>query len=158
MLIRESVQNSWDARRGPNIRYAIDSFSLSAAQRQAYSAFFQNQPPAGAYASTSKVVEQIESIERPAFYFDLLAYRRVLGEPDTPYTPAIPLVLALAETVRLIRAEGIEQVWARARMLARATRAGLEALGMKLVASRPAWRRSRRGWPSRCPGRWSTST
>ena len=82
--------------------------------------------------------EQIESIPRQAFYFDLVAYRRVLATPDTPYTPAIPLVAALAENLRLFRAEGIEQVWARTRRLARATRAGLEVLGMPLVASRPA--------------------
>lgn len=62
LLIRESAQNSWDARVGPNIRYAIDSFSLSATQRDAYTTFFRKQPPGAAYASTSKVVEKIQSI------------------------------------------------------------------------------------------------
>lgn len=62
LLVRESVQNSWDARTGPNIRYALDSFSLSTSQRQAYAGFFGNQPPAGAYASTNKMAEKIESV------------------------------------------------------------------------------------------------
>jgi len=96
-------------------------------------------PPGLAFLAVSPAAwKQIESIQRPAFYFDLLAYRKALQQPDTPYTPAIPLVVALAETLRAIRAEGIERVWARSGMLARATRAGIEALGMKLVASRPA--------------------
>ena len=96
-------------------------------------------PPGLAFLTISPAAwTQIESIRRPAFYFDVLAYRKALREPDTPYTPAIPLVVALAETLRAIRAEGIEAVWARAGLLARATRAGVEALGMRLVARRPA--------------------
>ncbi len=82
--------------------------------------------------------KQIESFKRPAFYFDLLAYRRVLSTPDTPFTPPIPLVLALAENLRLLRAEGIEHVWTRIRTLAEATQAGVTAIGLKLVADRPA--------------------
>jgi serine---pyruvate transaminase len=96
-------------------------------------------PPGLAFVGVSpKAWKQIESIDRQAFYFDLLAYRDALAEPDTPYTPAIPLVAALAQSLREIRARGIEEVWARARLLARATRAGIEALGMKLAAARPA--------------------
>jgi aspartate aminotransferase-like enzyme len=96
-------------------------------------------PPGLAFVAVGPAAwKQIESIDRPAFYFDLLAYRRALAAPDTPYTPAIPLVAALAENLRAIRAEGIETIWARARLLARAARAGIEALGLKLVAARPA--------------------
>ena len=68
-------------------------------------------PPGLAFLAVSPAAwKQIESIPRPAFYFDLLAYRKALQEPDTPYTPAIPLVVALAETLGAIRAQGIEAV------------------------------------------------
>ncbi|MGD0784024.1 MAG: aminotransferase class V-fold PLP-dependent enzyme, partial [Candidatus Aminicenantales bacterium] len=68
-------------------------------------------PPGLAFVAVSpRAWKQIESIRRPAFYFDLLAYRRALAKPDTPYTPAIPLVGALAETLRQIRTEGIERI------------------------------------------------
>ena len=64
-------------------------------------------PPGLAFLAVSPAAwKQIESIRRPAFYFDLLAYRKALAESDTPYTPAIPLVKALAESLRAIRAEG----------------------------------------------------
>jgi aspartate aminotransferase-like enzyme len=97
-------------------------------------------PPGLAFLAVSPAAwRQIESVaQRPAFYFDLLAYRKSLAAPEPPYTPAISLVRALAETLRTIRSEGIEQVWARARTLARATRAAIEALGLQLVAKRPA--------------------
>ncbi len=96
-------------------------------------------PPGLAFLAISPAAwRQIESIPRPAFYFDLLAYRKALQQPDTPYTPAIPLVIALAETLQAIREQGIENVWARTNLLARAARAGIEALGMRLVARRPA--------------------
>ncbi len=96
-------------------------------------------PPGLAFLTISPAAwRQIESIERPAFYFDLLAYRKALKDSDTPYTPAIPLVKALAESLRAIQAVGIEQIWKRAKVLAQAFRAGVEALGLRLVAVRPA--------------------
>ncbi|MBN2477298.1 MAG: alanine--glyoxylate aminotransferase family protein [Pirellulales bacterium] len=96
-------------------------------------------PPGLAFLAVSPAAwRQIEAIERPAFYFDLLAYRQALAGPDTPFTPAISLVAALAESLRAIRAEGIERVWARAKLLGRAIRAGMDALGLQLVADRPA--------------------
>lgn len=96
-------------------------------------------PPGLAFLAISPAAwKQIEAIRRPAFYFDLLAYRKVLADSDTPYTPAIPLVKALAESLRVVRATGIEQIWATAKVLSRAMQAGIEALGLRLVAARPA--------------------
>jgi aspartate aminotransferase-like enzyme len=95
-------------------------------------------PGLSCVAVSPKAWSKIETVDRQAFYFDLTAYRKALAESDTPYTPAIPLVAALAQSLREIRAQGIESIWSRARLLARATRAGIEALGMRLSAARPA--------------------
>jgi aspartate aminotransferase-like enzyme len=96
-------------------------------------------PPGLAFVTVSPAAwRQIETIHRPAFYFDLLAYRKALADSDTPYTPAIPLVKALAESLRAIRSEGIEQVWAKTRVLAQAMRAGIESLGLRLTTAQPA--------------------
>ncbi len=96
-------------------------------------------PPGLAFLAVSpKAWQRIEAIDRPAFYFDLLAYREAAKANETPYTPAIPLIEALAESLRLIRAEGIENVWARSRRLSRAVLAGIAALGLRPVAKRPA--------------------
>lgn len=96
-------------------------------------------PPGLAFLSVSPAAwRQIDQVPRRGFYFDLVAYRQVLGEPDTPFTPAIGLVGALAENLRLLRGQGMENVWARTRRLAAAARAGVQALGLRLVAARPA--------------------
>lgn len=62
LLIRESVQNSWDARIEETIRYHVDTFSLTPAQLRAYGQFFENRPPAAAYTASSKLVESIQSL------------------------------------------------------------------------------------------------
>jgi aspartate aminotransferase-like enzyme len=96
-------------------------------------------PPGLAFVAVgAKAWRRIESIPRQAFYFDLAAYRKALAQSDTPYTPAISLLVGLAESLRTIRAEGIDAIWSRAAMLARATQAGVGALGLSLVARRPA--------------------
>lgn len=102
-------------------------------------------PPGLAMLSVSpRAWRQIERGGGQAFYFDLKHYgKKLRGEkpgegPDTPWTPAHTLVAALAESLRLIRGEGIEAIWQRARRLSRAARTGVEALGLKVFARRPA--------------------
>jgi len=97
-------------------------------------------PPGLAFISASEAAwQQMARIAPQAFYFNLLVHRqKVLAGPDTPWTPAHILIGALRETLQVIRATGIETIWARANMLAAATRAGAQALGLELLASRPA--------------------
>jgi aspartate aminotransferase-like enzyme len=96
-------------------------------------------PPGLAFLAVSpRAWQQMESITRSAFYFDLPAYRKAAQTAETPYTPAIPLIEALAESLRQIRSTGIETLWARSRLLSRVTLAGIAALGLKPVAKRPA--------------------
>lgn len=97
-------------------------------------------PPGLAFVAVSeKAWKQADSVEQQAFYFDLKQYRaKLAGDPDTPFTPAHTMIAALAENLRLIRDDGIESVWERARLLGRATRAGVEAIGLEVFAQRPA--------------------
>jgi aspartate aminotransferase-like enzyme len=102
-------------------------------------------PPGLAFVSVSDAAwQQIDRVEPQAFYFDLKIHRDKLrpaghGEgPDTPWTPAHTLIAGLAESLRLITAEGLPTVWARADLLARATRAGITSIGLAVFAQRPA--------------------
>jgi aspartate aminotransferase-like enzyme len=96
-------------------------------------------PPGLAFITVSPDAwKQIDSIKPQAYYFDLKQYKKKLADPDTPWTPAHTLVAALVENLKLIKKEGIENIWAKSRLLGQATRAGLEALGLELYASRPA--------------------
>jgi len=97
-------------------------------------------PPGLAFVAVSDAAwQRIKAVEPQAFYFNLSTYRKKLdGGPDTPFTPAHTLLAALAENLKQIHAEGIEAIWRRARRLARATHAGIEAMGLELFAERPA--------------------
>ena len=96
-------------------------------------------PPGLAFVSVSdKAWQRIEQVS-PArvFYFDLRKYRDNLKNNDTPYTPANTLVKALRVSLKMLRAEGIENVWARHACMASACRAGVQALGLELFAAQP---------------------
>lgn len=97
-------------------------------------------PPGLAFASVSdKAWKAIEAnTAKRVFYFDLVKYRDKLKENDTPYTPANTLIRGLRVSLKKIRDEGIENVWARHARIAKAARAGVKAMGLELFAERPA--------------------
>ena len=96
-------------------------------------------PPGLAFVSVGdKAWKRIE--QNPTsrvFYFDLKKYRDSLKTGDTPFTPAITLIRALRLSLKRLREEGIENVWARHARVAAAARAGVSALGLELFASQP---------------------
>jgi serine---pyruvate transaminase len=74
----------------------------------------------------------------PSFYFDLAKAAATAKQADTPFTPAVSLVLALDESLRMIEEVGIEEVWRRHAALARAIRQGAGAAGYRLFSNAPA--------------------
>jgi aspartate aminotransferase-like enzyme len=68
------------------------------------------------------------------YYFDW--ERTIAGQrkdpPDSPFTPAVGLVMALDVALRLIEDEGLENVFERHRLLGRATREAARALDLDL--------------------------
>jgi len=76
-----------------------------------------------------------EAAKCPRFYFDWTTVRDAYNrkEPENPYTPAVSLYLGLQEAIRLIREEGIENVFTRHRRLSRAVKEAVRALGLDLV-------------------------
>jgi aspartate aminotransferase-like enzyme len=66
------------------------------------------------------------------FYLDLVRHLDSLEKNDTPWTPAVPLFLALREALRLLEEEGLDTRLARTRTLAEASRAAAAAIGLDL--------------------------
>jgi len=92
-------------------------------------------PPGLAFLALSpKAWSRVEAATLPRFYFDLRREGKEQQKHTTAYTPAISLVYGLHEVLRLLRAEGLEHVFARHARLAAATRAAAQALGMRLLA------------------------
>ena len=71
---------------------------------------------------------------------DLKAYRKALTPPewDNPYTPNNVMVRAACKALAMIRAEGIEKIWAETHRKAEAVRAGARALGLQVYSKSPS--------------------
>jgi aspartate aminotransferase-like enzyme len=92
-------------------------------------------PPGLAAVTVSpKAWRAYERSTLPKFYFDWKKYLKNLEKDTTPFTPAISLMIGLAESLKLMREEGLENIIARHARLAEAMRAGVEALGLELFA------------------------
>lgn len=96
-------------------------------------------PPGLAFIALSeRAWKSVETSDLPSFYFDLKLARKGYLKGDTAWTPAVTLVLGLAEALRMIREEGRENVWARHERLAHGLRAGMKALGFELFGTPPS--------------------
>jgi len=92
-------------------------------------------PPGLALVALSeKAWKFADQSQCPHFYFDLKKERKNLGNQTTAYTPAVSLVIGLRAVLKSIKEEGLENVHKRHNRLARATRAGAKALGLKMIA------------------------
>lgn len=97
-------------------------------------------PPGLGFVSVSEKAAKVINAneDRRVFYFDLKKALNKLESFDTPYTPANTMIRALGVSLKQLREEGIENVWARHAHLAEATRAGMQAMNLELFAERPA--------------------
>jgi aspartate aminotransferase-like enzyme len=92
-------------------------------------------PPGLAFCALSEGTWRRAATSRlPKYYFDLAAERKAGARNDVRFTPAVGIVIGLREALRLLQAEGLANVFRRHDRLARATRAGVEALGLRLFA------------------------
>jgi aspartate aminotransferase-like enzyme len=97
-------------------------------------------PPGLAFVALSRrAVEAVQKSTVPRFYFDLKRALKSYEKGDTPWTPAVSLVVGVDAALEMIRAEGIENVWARHKRLAVALREGIAALGLRLFSDSPSY-------------------
>ncbi len=91
-------------------------------------------PPGLAFISVSeKAWKVIEQCTAPKYYFDLLKYRKSIQKNNTPFTSAVSLFYGLEAALDMILDEGLENVFKRHKMLAKATRAAVTGLGLELL-------------------------
>lgn len=98
-------------------------------------------PGLGLIALSDRAWISAKTKKTPKFYWSLEAALAKLTEeklPDTPWTPNVSLVRQLQASLDLIRIEGLENIWKRHQLLARATREAITALGLTLFAASPS--------------------
>lgn len=96
-------------------------------------------PPGLGFISVSpKAWNLINQSKCPKYYFDLKSAKKSLDKTDTPFTPAISLIVALNEALKMIKAQGLENILLRYKRMAQATQAAAKALGLELFAPQAA--------------------
>ncbi|MBI5145509.1 MAG: alanine--glyoxylate aminotransferase family protein, partial [Candidatus Omnitrophica bacterium] len=92
-------------------------------------------PPGLGFISVSpKAWKLVEASKSPRYYFDLREAKKALDKTDTPFTPAISLIMALNAALKMIKEDGLENIYLRHKKMAEATRAAVKALGLELFA------------------------
>jgi len=104
-------------------------------------------PPGLAYCAVSeRAWKRMETAKSPRYYFDFRKERKAAAKGESAYTPATSLFAALGAALDFVRqmgkgdlAAGREALVNNAELAAEMTRAGAQALGLKLfAASAPA--------------------
>ncbi len=91
-------------------------------------------PGVGIVAASARAIAMFEASSNVRFYFDLRRARKALADTDTPFTPAIGIVIALNEAVKMLLAEGVDKKQAYYLKMAQAVWAAAEAMGLKVYA------------------------
>jgi aspartate aminotransferase-like enzyme len=103
-------------------------------------------PPGLAYCAVSeRAWRRMDTTTSPRYYFDLRKERKSAAKGESAYTPATSLFAALGAALEFVRgmgngdlSKGREELVDNAELCAEMTRAGGEALGLKLYAASPA--------------------
>ena len=98
-------------------------------------------PPGLALVAISERAQDIINSQsgKTQYYLSLKKALKAHAGDETPFTPAVSLVIGLDEALQMIKEEGIENIWQRHESLASACRQGCNALGMKLFSNSPSF-------------------
>lgn len=92
-------------------------------------------PPGIAFVSVSeKAWAKAETCKLPKFYFNFKKEREKLAKNQTNFTSPVTLIIGLNESLKMLKTEGLENVFKRHEILANATREAVKALGLELYA------------------------
>jgi aspartate aminotransferase-like enzyme len=92
-------------------------------------------PPGAAFISASPAALDFMTTTRaPRFYFDIAKELDYELKGQTFTTPAVSILFGLRESLKMLRDEGLQQVFARHARIARGLRAAVTALELELFA------------------------
>lgn len=91
-------------------------------------------PGLGFVAVSDRAWEAYKTAKLPRFYLDLGKYRKDAVKNSTPFTPPVNLFFGLQAALQMMKAEGLESIFARHTRQMNATRAAVSALNLPLFA------------------------
>ncbi len=93
----------------------------------------------GIVAASQKAMALYDQAKLPRVFFDFGDMRKANATGYFPYTPSLPLLYGLRESIAVLMEEGLENVFARHHRLAEGTRQAVKAWGLELCARAPKW-------------------
>jgi alanine-glyoxylate transaminase / serine-glyoxylate transaminase / serine-pyruvate transaminase len=93
----------------------------------------------GIVCASQKALGLYDQAKLPRVFFDFGDMRKANATGYFPYTPSIPMLYGLQESVAMLIEEGLENVFARHHRLAEGTRRAVKAWGLELCAREPKW-------------------
>nr|MBA3553444.1 aminotransferase class V-fold PLP-dependent enzyme [Gemmatimonadales bacterium] len=93
----------------------------------------------GLVCASQKALSKYDGAKLPRCFFDFGDMRKANTTGYFPYTPSLPLLYGLRESVAMLLEEGLENVFARHHRLAEGTRQAVKAWGLELCARSPEW-------------------
>jgi alanine-glyoxylate transaminase/serine-glyoxylate transaminase/serine-pyruvate transaminase len=93
----------------------------------------------GIVCASQKALSKYEQAKLARCFFDFGDMRKANATGYFPYTPSLPLLYGLRESLAMLLEEGLENVFARHHRLAEGTRLAVKAWGLELCARAPKW-------------------
>jgi alanine-glyoxylate transaminase / serine-glyoxylate transaminase / serine-pyruvate transaminase len=93
----------------------------------------------GIVCASPKALALYDQAKLPRVFFDFGDMRKANTTGYFPYTPSLPLLYGLRESIEMLLEEGLENVFARHHRLAEGTRRAVKAWGLELCARAPKW-------------------
>ena len=96
-------------------------------------------PPGLGFISISKNSwDLVERSDLPKYYWDLKKYKKSLEKNQNPFTPPVSLIVGLNKNLDMILEEGLENIWKKCALVAKAMRAGIKAIGLEIFPKDPS--------------------
>ena len=93
----------------------------------------------GIVCASPKALAAREQAKCPRVFFDFGDMIRANVTGYFPYTPSLPMLYGLRESLAIMFEEGLDAIFARHHRLAEGARAAVRAWGLKLCAKAPKW-------------------
>ena len=89
-------------------------------------------PGVGFITASPKAIAYINVCTTPRYYFDLREAKKALEKTDTPFTPSIGIIIAMVDSIAMIKERGLENMFKHFARLAQGVRTGCKAIGLEL--------------------------
>ena len=93
----------------------------------------------GIVCASQKALSLYDQARLPRVFFDFGDMRKANATGYFPYTPSLPMLYGLRESIAMLLEEGLDNVFARHHRLAEGTRRAVKAWGLQLCARAPKW-------------------